>query len=79
MIDLTVSPRNPSEYFVAAGHGSLWKTVNNGITYAPVFDNQNSFAIGCVRIDPSNPSIVWVGTGERRGGTEGVVDSLECF
>ena len=44
--------------------GGVWKTENNGITWKPVFDNEGSFAIGVVEIDPSNPNIVWVGSGE---------------
>jgi photosystem II stability/assembly factor-like uncharacterized protein len=64
VVDLAVNPENHSEYYVASGHGSLWKTVNKGITFKPVFDNQNSYAIGTVTIDPSNPNTVWVGTGE---------------
>ncbi len=64
IVAIAVNPVNHSEYYVAAGHGSLWKTTNNGITFKPVFDNQNAYAIGSVAVDPSNPNIVWVGTGE---------------
>ncbi len=64
VIDIEVNPSDPSEYYVASGHGSLWKTVNRGITFAPVFDGQSSFSIGAVTLDPSNPDMVWVGTGE---------------
>jgi photosystem II stability/assembly factor-like uncharacterized protein len=64
VIDIAVNPQDHTEYFIASGSGSLWKTMNNGITFSPGFDNQKSYAIGCVRIDPSNPNIVWVGTGE---------------
>jgi photosystem II stability/assembly factor-like uncharacterized protein len=64
VIDIEVNPRDHSEYYVAAAHGSLWKTTNAGITFSPVFDGQSSFAIGAVTLDPSNPSVVWVGTGE---------------
>jgi photosystem II stability/assembly factor-like uncharacterized protein len=64
VVALAVNPFNHSEYYVGAGHGSLWKTTNNGVTFSPVFDNQNSYAIGAVAIDPTNPNIVWVGTGE---------------
>lgn len=64
VVDIAVNPNNKAEYYVASGHGSLWKTINNGITFNPVFDGQTSYAIGCVRIDPSNTNIVWVGTGE---------------
>jgi|CZKP01.1.fsa_nt_gi photosystem II stability/assembly factor-like uncharacterized protein len=64
VIDVAVNPQDHTEYFIASGSGSLWKTTNNGITFLPGFDNQKSYAIGCVRIDPSNPNIIWVGTGE---------------
>jgi photosystem II stability/assembly factor-like uncharacterized protein len=64
VIDVAVNPQDHTEYFIASGSGSLWKTMNNGITFSPSFDNQKTYAIGCVRIDPSNPNIIWVGTGE---------------
>jgi photosystem II stability/assembly factor-like uncharacterized protein len=64
VIDIEVNPRDHSEYYVAAGHGSLWKTTNSGVTFSPVFDGESSFAIGAVTLDPSNPNVVWVGTGE---------------
>lgn len=66
VIDIAVNPFNNHEYFAASGHGSLWKTTNSGITFNPVFDNNKSYAIGCVEIDPTNPNIVWVGTGENK-------------
>lgn len=62
--DLAVNPNNHKEYFVAAAAGGVWKTSNAGITYDPVFENEGSFSIGCVRIDPNNTNVVWVGTGE---------------
>lgn len=64
IVDIAVNPNKHSEYFVASGSGSLWKTVNNGITFSPAFEGQSSFAMGSVRIDPSNTNIVWAGTGE---------------
>ena len=64
VVDIAVNPQNKSEYYVASGHGSLWKTINNGVTFSPIFDGQKSYSIGAVKIDPSNPNIVWVGTGE---------------
>jgi photosystem II stability/assembly factor-like uncharacterized protein len=64
VVDIAVNPFNYSEYFVASGHGSLWKTTNSGVTFSPVFDANKSYAIGCVKIDPTNPNVVWVGTGE---------------
>ncbi len=64
IIDIEVNPRDHSEYYVASGHGSLWKTTNRGTTFDPIFDGQSSFSIGAVTLDPSNPKVVWVGTGE---------------
>jgi photosystem II stability/assembly factor-like uncharacterized protein len=64
VVDIAVNPSNKSQYFIAAGHGSLWKTNNNGTSFSPVFDNQGAYSIGSVKIDPSNNNIVWVGTGE---------------
>ncbi|MDR3665751.1 MAG: glycosyl hydrolase [Ignavibacteriaceae bacterium] len=64
VIDIAVNLQDHSEYFIASGSGSLWKTSNNGITFSPVFENQKTFAIGSVSIDPTNPNIVWAGTGE---------------
>jgi photosystem II stability/assembly factor-like uncharacterized protein len=66
VIDIAVNPVNHSEYFIASGHGSLWKTTNNGITFSPVFDGNKSYAIGSVEIDPTNPNVIWVGTGENK-------------
>lgn len=64
VVDIAVNPNNKAEYYVASGHGSLWKTSNNGISWKPIFDKQPSYAIGVVKIDPSNSNIIWVGTGE---------------
>jgi photosystem II stability/assembly factor-like uncharacterized protein len=64
IIDLAVNPKNFSEYYVATGSGGLWKTINSGTTYAPVFDNQPVYSIGALAIDPKNPEVLWVGTGE---------------
>ena len=64
VVDIAVNPKNHSEYYVAAASGGVWKTVNSGISYNPIFENEGSFSIGCVTIDPSNSNTVWVGTGE---------------
>jgi photosystem II stability/assembly factor-like uncharacterized protein len=62
--DLAVDPRDPHTWFVAVASGGVWKTVNSGITFTPVFDGEGSYSIGCVTIDPHNSLIVWVGSGE---------------
>ncbi|MGH9501033.1 MAG: WD40/YVTN/BNR-like repeat-containing protein [Terriglobales bacterium] len=50
--------------FVGAASGGVWKSINGGTTFRPVFDRQPVQSIGAVAIDQSNPNIVWVGTGE---------------
>ena len=50
VVDIAVNPFNYSEYYVASGHGSLWKTVNSGVTFSPVFDANKSYAIGCIKL-----------------------------
>jgi photosystem II stability/assembly factor-like uncharacterized protein len=64
VIGFAVEPNNPSRYFVASASGGVWKTVNNGNTWTPVFDREGSYSIGCIALDPKNPLTVWVGTGE---------------
>jgi photosystem II stability/assembly factor-like uncharacterized protein len=51
-------------FYIAAASGGVWKTVNGGVTWAPVFDDAGVGSIGAVTVDPSNSDIVWVGTGE---------------
>ena len=66
--DIAVNPDERSTWFVAAGSGGLWKTTNAGTTWTPVFDAQPSYSIGVVSLDPGNPNVVWVGTGENVSG-----------
>lgn len=66
--DIAVHPQHENTWYVGAASGGVWKTQNAGITWRPVFDNQKVFAIGCITVDPNNPSTVWVGTGENVGG-----------
>lgn len=62
--DLAVNPDNPSEFYVAAAAGGVWKTTNAGTTFKPIFDNQGSYSIGALAMDPNNHNVIWVGTGE---------------
>jgi len=66
--DVAIHPNNENTWYVAVGSGGVWKTVNAGTTWTPVFDEEASYSIGCVTVDPINPHIVWVGTGENVGG-----------
>ena len=62
--DIAVDARHPDTYYLAAASGGVWKTTNAGTTFEPVFDGEGSYSIGCVTIDPNDPLVVWVGTGE---------------
>ena len=64
VVDFAVHPRDRGHYYLAAGSGGVWKTTNDGTTWTPVFDDQGSYSIGTVILDPKNPNVVWVGTGE---------------
>ncbi len=64
VIGFAVDPNNSARYFVASASGGVWKTVNNGTTWTPVFDREGSYSIGSIALDPKNPLTVWVGTGE---------------
>jgi len=66
--DIAVHPEDESIWYVAVGSGGVWKTVNAGTTWTPVFDSQSSYSIGCVAIDPNCHDVVWVGTGENVSG-----------
>ncbi|MEM9525142.1 MAG: glycosyl hydrolase, partial [Bacteroidota bacterium] len=66
--DIAVHPNNDNVWYVAVASGGVWKTMNAGITWTPIFDNQSSYSTGCITIDPSNPATVWLGTGENVGG-----------
>ena len=60
-----VEPRGKSyTMYVATASGGVWKTDNEGVTWTPVFDQQVSTAIGDIELDPQNPQVLWVGTGE---------------
>lgn len=52
------------DYLAATASGGLWRTKNAGVTWAPIFDNEDVFAIGVVEIAPSDDKVIWVGTGE---------------
>jgi photosystem II stability/assembly factor-like uncharacterized protein len=64
VVGFAMHPHDRSHYFVAAASGGVWKTTNAGTTWTPVFDNEGSYSIGVIVLDPKNPNVVWVGTGE---------------
>src|SRR6266496_2463079 len=64
LMSIAVNPRNKFEYYVGVASGGVWKTVNDGTTWTPVFDGEGAYSIGWVALDPNDSSVVWVGTGE---------------
>ncbi len=62
--DVEVVASDPRTYYVATASGGLWKTTNQGVTFAPVFDDQETSSIGDVAVAPADPNVVYVGTGE---------------
>jgi photosystem II stability/assembly factor-like uncharacterized protein len=80
--DIEVDQNNPSTWYTAVGSGGIWKTINAGTTWTPIFDDQSVYSTGDVSIDPSNSDIIWVGTGENNGGRhisfgDGIYKSLD--
>jgi len=79
--DFAVHPENHKIYYVAVASGGVWKTINSGTTWTPIFDGESSYSIGCITLDPNNPNVLWVGTGENNsqrsvGYGDGVYKSL---
>ena len=62
--DIEIDPKNPNVWYVASAFGGLWKTINRGITFEPIFDNYPAHNLCCVVVDPKDSNIVWLGTGE---------------
>src|SRR5437899_12092776 len=61
--DIAIDPRNPFVFYVGLGHGGVFKTNDNGVTFDPIFDKQPALSIGAIGISPSDPGANWVGTG----------------
>ncbi len=66
--DIAIHPTHENTWYVAVGSGGVWKTLNAGTTWQPIFDNQSVYSTGCITIDPNNHHVVWLGTGENVGG-----------
>ena len=66
--DIVVDPTDQSTWYVGVGSGGIWKTESAGTTWTPIFDNEDTYSIGCLTIDPNNPNTLWVGTGENVSG-----------
>ena len=61
---LVVHPAHPATWYAGVASGGVWKTTNAGTTWTPIFQNEGSYSIGDVALDPRDPNVLWVGTGE---------------
>ncbi|MEO1574025.1 MAG: glycosyl hydrolase, partial [Pseudomonadota bacterium] len=80
--DIVIHPDNTRHWYVAVGSGGIYETKNGGTTWTPIFENETSYSIGSITLDPSNPSTIWAGTGENVSGRhvgygDGVYRSLD--
>lgn len=62
--DLAVVESDPSIFYVGTATGGVWKTTNAGTTFEPIFEDEETSSIGDITVSPSNPNVVWLGTGE---------------
>lgn len=62
--DVEGVPGNPNIVYAGTGGGGVWKTTNGGTTWTPLFQREGSFSVGDMALDPSNPDVVWLGSGE---------------
>ncbi|MGQ9919483.1 MAG: WD40/YVTN/BNR-like repeat-containing protein, partial [Bryobacteraceae bacterium] len=62
---LVAHPTHPATWIAGVASGGVWKTTNAGTTWTPIFQNEGSYSIGDVAMDPRDPNVLWVGTGER--------------
>lgn len=62
--DIAIDPRNTNIWYVASAFGGVWKTMNRGVTFEPIFDEYPAHNMCCIEIDPKDSNILWLGTGE---------------
>ena len=62
--DIDGVPGDPSTFYVSGADGGIFKTINGGVRFKPIFENQRAYSIGALSIAPSDNNIIWVGTGE---------------
>jgi photosystem II stability/assembly factor-like uncharacterized protein len=66
--DIVIDQSDPSTWYVGVGSGGIWKTENGGTTWTTIFDDEDTYSIGCITIDPNDRNTLWVGTGENVSG-----------
>ncbi len=62
--DIAIDSRNPFVFYVALGHGGVFKSGDSGVSFDPIFDKQSVLSIGAIAIAPSDSDVIWVGSGE---------------
>ena len=55
---------DPNTYYVGGADGGIFKTINNGVTFDEIFNDQDAYSIGAITVAPSDANVIWVGTGE---------------
>ena len=68
ILDIIAVEDRPKVFYIAAASGGVWKTENNGTTFEPVLDGYGTLTIGDLAMAPSNPDILWAGTGTPASG-----------
>ncbi len=69
VICIAVDPSNPAHWLIGAAQGGVWASFDSGVTWAPLTDNQASLSMGALAFAPSNPQIIYAGTGEPNFGS----------
>ena len=74
---------NTSTWYVTTASGNVWKTENSGTTWIPIFEHYGSYSIGTITMDPKNPKVLWLGTGENNsqrsvGFGDGIYKSIDA-
>ena len=62
--DIDGIPGDPSTFYVSGADGGIHKTIDGGVSFEPIFENQRAYSIGALTLAPSDPNVLWVGTGE---------------
>ena len=63
-VDIAVPRQQPHTFYIATASGHLWKTSNRGISFDVLFDQEEVFSIGAIAVAPSDPNVLYLGSGE---------------